>query len=131
MNDIVLNEIQLDLPSEAQNQQKFASSSELFSLRHAAQDRIIHQMIAKVKDNCTLSPSYTILILDSFTAKLFSKLQINFYELYKYGIYQVEDLGKQRKRYPMSDAIYFIEPSRKSIDRIIGDFPEYDNIPYD
>ena len=88
-------------------------------------------MIAKVKNNCTLSPGYTILVLDRFTAKLFAKLQINFYELYKYGIYQVEDIGKQRKRYPMSDAIYFVEPTSDSIGRIIADFPENDEIPYD
>ena len=81
-------------------------------------------MIAKVKENCTLSPDYTILVLDTFTARLFSKLQISFYELYRYGIYQVEDLKKRRKRYPMSDAIYFIEPSRMSIDRVIADFPD-------
>ena len=59
----------------------------VLSLRQAAQDRIINEMIAKVKENCTLSPDYTILVLDSLTAKLFTKLNISFYELYRFGIY--------------------------------------------
>lgn len=88
-------------------------------------------MIAKVKKNCTLSPDYTILVLDSFTAQLFSRLKVNFYELYRYNIYQVEDIKKQRKRYPMSDAIYFVEPSRKSIERVVADFPTQDQFGYD
>ena len=65
-------------------------------------------MIAKVKQNCTLSPEYIVLVLDSYTAQLFSSLSINFYDLYRHNVFQVEDLAKQRKRYPMTDVIYFI-----------------------
>ena len=118
----MLGRVNEELPGV--NQDRLASSSDLLSLRQVAQDRIINEMLAKVKANCTLSPEYTILVLDSFTARLFSKLNINFYELYRNNIYQVEDLAKNRKRYPMSDAIYFIEPTRSSIARIISDFPE-------
>ena len=38
---------------------------------------------------------------------------------------------KTRKRYPMSDAIYFIEPTHKSVAKIIADFPENDDFDYD
>ena len=31
----------------------------------------------------------------------------------------------------MTDVIYFVEPTRESIDRILGDFPEQDNFDYD
>ena len=31
----------------------------------------------------------------------------------------------------MSDTIYFVEPTRDSIDLILADFPKQDNIEYD
>lgn len=88
----MLGRIHEELPGVSQ--EKLASSSDLLSLRKVAQDRIIKEMLAKVKENCTLSPEFTILVLDSFTARLFSKLNINFYELYRHNVYQVEDLAK-------------------------------------
>ena len=65
-------------------------------------------MIAEVKKSCTLSPDYIILVLDKYTARLFSQLNINFFDLNRHKVFQIEDLAKMRKRYPMSDAIYFI-----------------------
>ena len=122
MTDLVLGRINED--TGVANNDKLASSSDLLSLRKVAQDRIINEMLAKVKENCTYSPEYTILVLDSFTARLFTALNISFYELYQHNVYQVEDLAKQRKRYPMSDVIYFVEPTRRSVGRVMADFPE-------
>ena len=117
--------------AEAVATPQLASSSELFQLRVLAQDRIVNEMIAEVLKNCTLSPDYVILVLDDYTVHLFSQLRINFYDLYRHKVYQVEDLNKQRKRYPMTDAIYFIEPSLESVRRILDDFPAKDPIDYD
>ena len=88
-------------------------------------------MIAKVKRNCTLSPNYVVLVLDSYTAKLFASLGINFYDLYRHSVFQVEDLAKVRKRYPMTDAIYFLHPSHESVKIMIQDFPAEDKFDYD
>ena len=107
------------------------SSSHLLQLRQLAIDRIVNEMIAEVRQNCTLSPEYIVLILDSSTARLFSQLQMNYYELYRQKVYQVEDLAKKRKRYPMTDVIYFIEPSLDSIKALLADFPAQDKFDYD
>ena len=107
------------------------SSSDLIQLRQIAQDRIVNEMIAKVKLNCTLSPDFVVLVLDQHTAHLFSRLNLSFYELYRYNVFQVEDLKKHRKRYPMTDVIYFVQPSVDSIKCIMDDFPEQDEFDYD
>ena len=99
------------------------SCSDLLQLRQLAIDRIVNEMIAEVRQNCTLSPEYIVLVLDNFTARLFSQLQMNYYELYRQKVYQVEDLAKKRKRYPMTDVIYFIQPDEESIEMVIKDFP--------
>lgn len=88
-------------------------------------------MVATLKQNCTLSPDYVILVLDSHTAHLFARLNLSFYELYRHNVFQVEDLKKHRKRYPMSDVIYFIQPSVESVEAILKDFPEKDEFEYD
>lgn len=56
---------------------------------------------------------------------------MNYYELYRQKVYQVEDLAKKRKRYPMTDVIYFIEPSLDSINALLADFPAQDKFDYD
>ena len=38
---------------------------------------------------------------------------------------------KSRKRYPMTDVIYFIQPDEESIEKLIEDFPKDDDLPYD
>jgi len=53
------------------------------------------------------------------------------FDLITNKIYQVEDLNLGRKRYPMSDALYMIEPSKKSISKVLEDFPEQDKLDYD
>ena len=47
-----------------------------------------------------------------------------FFELYKVGLYHTEILEKKRKKYPKTDAIYFISPKRRSIEILIKDFAE-------
>ena len=127
----MLGNYSADAPGGNSSAPQLKSSSDLLQLRQVAQDRIIDEMLSTVKHNCTLSPDYVVLILDKFTAHLFTSLNINFYELYRFQVFQVEELAKQRKRYPMSDAIYFIEPSRESVAAILKDFPMHDSISYD
>ena len=107
------------------------SCSEFLDLRKIAQKRIQEEMLAKIKPFCTLSPDFIILVLDSHTANMVSNLQIDLNEMYKRKVFQVEDLNKTRKRYPMTDVIYFIMPDVESIDKVIADFPKEDEIPYD
>ena len=91
------------------------SCSEFVDLRSMATKRLTVDMLGKLLQNCTLSPEYVILVLDKFTASLLNNLELDFYELYKRNIYQIEDLDKKRKRYPMSDVIYFVHPAPESV----------------
>ena len=53
------------------------------------------------------------------------------YELYFMASENPKDLVKKRKRYPMTDVIYFIQPDEESIEKLIEDFPKDDELPYD
>lgn len=76
-----------------------------------------------------LSKRYLILVCDKKCAKLLNQLCITPIHLVRHQIYQIEDLTKPRKRYPLSDAIYFISP--ESIALVLKDFPTQDDIQYD
>ena len=47
------------------------------------------------------------------------------------NIYQIEKLMLKRKRYPMSDVVYLVQPTHAAITRIIEDFPEQDEYSFD
>jgi len=52
------------------------------------------------------------------------------YDLLLYKVYQIEKLSLKRKRYERTDAIYFISPSRESIQQLISDFSDPEKIQY-
>lgn len=52
------------------------------------------------------------------------------YDLLQYRVYQIEKLSLKRKRYQKTDAIYFISPSRESIQFLIDDFSDLERIQY-
>ena len=83
-------------------------------------------MIEAVKNNSEFSRDYLIMILDHSAVRVFSSA-CKFFELYKVGLYHTEILEKKRKKYPNTDAIYFISPTRRSIQRLVEDFTEHNN----
>lgn len=80
-------------------------------------------MIEAVKKNSEFDKNYLIMILDQSAVRVFASV-CKFYELYKVGLYHTEILEKKRKKYPKTDAIYFISPKRRSIETLIRDFTE-------
>ena len=66
---------------------------------------------------------YLIMIMDVSSCKVFSSC-CKWFELYSAGVYHTEILEKKRKKYPQTDAIYFISPSRRSVQKLIDDFSE-------
>lgn len=86
-------------------------------------------MFKHCNERAVLSKRYLILVCDQKCAKLLNQLCITPIHLVRNHIYQIEDLTKPRKRYPLSDAIYFIGP--ESIDLVLKDFPAKDDIQYD
>ncbi len=76
-------------------------------------------MLLKIRAKCKLSPDYVVLVMDDYSAKLISNY-CNVFDLMEAGnIYQIEKLSLERKRYPMSDAIYLVQPLQASINNII------------
>jgi hypothetical protein len=63
------------------------------------------------------------MIMDVSSCKVFSSC-CKWFELYSAGVYHTEILEKKRKKYPQTDAIYFISPSRRSVQKLIDDFSE-------
>ena len=78
-------------------------------------------MIDKVKSQSAFDKDYLIMVLDHSSVRVFSSC-CQFFELYKAGLYHTEILEKDRKKYPRTDAIYFISPTKRSIMRLIEDF---------
>ena len=100
-----------------------------FNLSDYAKSRILYDMLDKVKPK--ESPDYVILVLDDHAAKLISTF-CSMFDLMEHGnVYQVEKLNMKRKRYPMSDCIYLVQPTNASIERIVNDFLEEDELDYD
>jgi len=82
-------------------------------------------MIETVKKHATCNRDYLILIMDSSALKVFSSC-CKLFDVYKAGLYHVERLEKKRKKYPNTDAIYFISPTIESIQILLNDFKKED-----
>jgi hypothetical protein len=95
------------------------------TLRTNARWRILNDMFEKVREGFRKEDAgkkdYLILIVDPEALKVFSSC-CKFFELYAAGIYHVELLGKARKKFPQTHAIYFVSPSPSSIKLICNDF---------
>jgi len=92
------------------------------TLRTNARWRILNDMFEKVRERAEGDKKdYLILIVDAAALKVFSSC-CKFFELYAAGIYHVELLGKTRKKFPNTHAIYFVSPSPTSIKQICDDF---------
>lgn len=64
------------------------------------------------------------MVVDKSTLKVFSSC-CKFFDLYyEAGVYHVERHEFDRKKFPKSDAIYFISPTKQAIQRIIKDFSD-------
>jgi hypothetical protein len=85
----------------------------------------------KVLPNCKESPNYVIMVLDDVSAKMISEFCTTFDLMEAGNIYQLEKLDKSRKRYPMSDVIYLVHPSKTNIDTIVEDFKDSQQFDYD
>ncbi|TFK14707.1 potassium voltage-gated channel subfamily H member 7 [Platysternon megacephalum] len=74
-----------------------------------------------VFDDCRKEEEWKIIILDDFTTKLLSSCG-KMTDLLAEGITAVENVYKNREPVPHMKAIYFITPTKKSVDGLINDF---------
>jgi syntaxin-binding protein 1 len=91
------------------------------TLRDYAKYRILDDMVRVVKRHVMGDREYLILVMDTSALKVFSSC-CKLFDVYKAGLYHIERLEKKRKKYPNSNAIYLISPTKESIDRLIDDF---------
>jgi syntaxin-binding protein 1 len=78
-------------------------------------------MVSSAKKKALHDKEYLIMIVDCQSSKVFSSC-CKFYELYQEKLYHVEMIERRRKKFPKTDAIYFITPTKRSIQRLIDDF---------
>jgi hypothetical protein len=105
--------------------------SSFFNIKEYGRSRLLYDMLHQVKKKAKLSPNYLVLVLDDYTAKVMSRF-CDVFDLMENGsVYQIEKLGLHRKRYPQSDVIYFVRPTKQSIEKIAADFPLNDEFDYD
>lgn len=97
------------------------SVGELTTLRSYAKWRILNDMLDCVKKHAVCNRDYLILIMDSSALKVFSSC-CKLFDVYRAGLYHIERLEKKRKKYPRTDAIYFISPTKDSIEYLLNDF---------
>ncbi len=111
---------------------KAGGKSDFFNLNEYARSRILFDMLhERVLPKCRESPSYIIMVIDEKSKKMISSF-CSLFELMEAGnVYQLEKLELKRKRYPMSDAIYMVHPTKENIKRIVEDFSESEDFDYD
>jgi hypothetical protein len=92
------------------------------TLRSYAKHRILNDMIENARRHAQ-SKDYLIMILDQAALRVFSSC-CKFFDVYKVNLYHIERLEVRRKRFPHTDAIYFISPTIESINHLLKDFDE-------
>ncbi|XP_075278390.1 syntaxin-binding protein 3 isoform X1 [Opisthocomus hoazin] len=76
---------------------------------------------SSIFDDCRKEEEWKIILLDDYTTKLLS-LCCKMTDLLAEGITVVENVYKNREPVPHMKAIYFITPTKKSVDGLIDDF---------
>jgi hypothetical protein len=89
-------------------------------MRSYAKHRILNDMIENSRRHAK-QKDYMIMIIDQAALKVFSSC-CNFFDVYKANLYHIERLEAKRKRFPNTDAIYFISPTAESIAYLLRDF---------
>jgi len=93
-----------------------ADEGEAVTLRQISRSRVLHEMLRSVKGGAA---DWKVLITDEVTVKVLSAC-VKMTDIQDEGISVVEDLNKRRQPLTL-DAIYFIQPTRNSVKRLIED----------
>uniref|UniRef100_A0A8C2UD96 Syntaxin binding protein 3 n=1 Tax=Coturnix japonica TaxID=93934 RepID=A0A8C2UD96_COTJA len=80
-----------------------------------------HKLKSAIFDDCRKEDEWKVILLDDYTTKLLS-LCCKMTDLLAEGITVVENVYKNREPVPHMKAIYFITPTKKSVDGLIDDF---------
>ncbi|NXJ13397.1 STXB3 protein, partial [Odontophorus gujanensis] len=80
-----------------------------------------HKLKSAIFDDCRKEDEWKVILLDDYTTKLLS-MCCKMSDLLAEGITVVENVYKNREPVPHMKAIYFITPTKKSVDGLIDDF---------
>ncbi|XP_065598990.1 syntaxin-binding protein 3 [Cyrtonyx montezumae] len=80
-----------------------------------------HKLKSAIFDDCRKEDEWKVILLDDYTTKLLS-MCCKMSDLLAEGITVVENVHKNREPVPHMKAIYFITPTKKSVDGLIDDF---------
>eukprot|EP00126_Sphaerothecum_destruens_P007353 Sdes_comp19812_c0_seq1m11951 len=87
------------------------------TLKESVKDKILNEMIKKVQP-----PSgWKVLIVDQHTMRIISA-SCRMYDIMDEGVTLVEDIKNSRQPLPSFEVIYFLTPSKSSVERLIKDF---------
>eukprot|EP00249_Psilotum_nudum_P019849 c27445_g1_i3 orf=1768-3075(-) len=89
------------------------------TFRQAARERLLHEMLRSAKGGGSAS-DWKVLIMDEVTVKVMS-YSCKMADITEEGISLVEDLNKRRQPLPALDAVYFIRPTRESVQKFRAD----------
>lgn len=113
--------------------ESYSHQSKAKVLKKNAIDRILMNMIEEVKFGDPArgrqDVPFLLLILDEYTAKLISSF-VTMSDVLNKGIFSVEKLEIGRQKFPNYQAIYFISPTKNSLDYILKDFEDKSNPQY-
>jgi len=113
--------------------ESYSHQSAVKLLKKNAIDRILISMIEDIKmgDPINKRPDipFLLLVLDEYTAKLISSF-VTMSDVLNKGIFSVEKLEIGRQKFPNYQALYFINPTKSSIDYILKDFEDKQNPQY-
>jgi len=88
-----------------------------FSLKRVVKERLMEDMIRAVKPKNGLK----VLVLDSRSMRVISAA-CRMYDIMEEGVTLVEKIDVARQPLPSLEAIYFLSPTRESVDALIKDF---------
>ncbi|KAG6548880.1 hypothetical protein Mapa_009643 [Marchantia paleacea] len=88
------------------------------NFRQTTRDRLLHEMLRSARGNN--AANWKVLIMDEVTVKIMSNA-CKMADITEEGISLVEDLNKRRQPLPALEAVYFIQPTRDSVQKFMGD----------
>jgi len=94
------------------------NSTQIRMLKAELKKRLIEDMIKSSRT----SDEYVVLVVDPYTSKILSSA-CRMYDVMEAGVLVLQNINFSREKLELS-AVYFIEPTRESVERLVKDFSD-------
>ncbi|KAL4592808.1 hypothetical protein LXL04_005813 [Taraxacum kok-saghyz] len=88
--------------------------------RQISRDRLLYEMIRSAKRPDSKSSSWKVLIMDRVTVRIMS-CSCKMADITDEGVSLVEQIQKRRQPLPSMDAVYYIQPTKENVDKLLAD----------